>query len=301
MKILFSGSSNKPLAEKIAKSAGVELGKTEITRFGDDETRARLEDDVKGKEVYILQSLCPPTDKNLMELLLMGDAGRRNGGRHLTALIPWLGYSKQDKLFREGEAVGAAVVAAAIASAGYDKVITVDLHSELIKQYWKIPLVELSMYENFLSASSADKKFSNAVLVAPDLGGLERSREFAAKLNIPLVQVMKERDRVTAVVNKELKILGDVAGKTCLLIDDSIFSGQTLIYNAALLKSKGAREVICFVTHPVFDSQTMDRLSKSPIDKLYVSDSVPLPVNPWKKIEVISIAPLFHDILPTPH
>lgn len=283
--ILFSGSSNKPLTEKIAKKAKLEMGRVEITRFGDDETRVKLENDVKNKEVYILQSLCPPTDRHLIELLLLGDAAKRNGAKSLTAIIPWLGYSKQDKMFREGEGVGSAVVARAVESVGFNKVITINLHSELIKKYWKIPVVELSIYDQFIEIA---KVYKNSVLIAPDLGGLERSRKFAKQLGVNLVQVMKERDRVTAIVNKEMKILGDVSGKTCIIIDDCVFSGQTLVYNADLLKTHGAKQVVCFVTHPVFDSQTMERLAKSKIDKLFVSDTIPLPNNKWEKIEVLS-------------
>lgn len=284
----FSGSSNLPLAQKVAKNLGVPLGKVEIFRFSNGETRVRIEEDVENKTCFIFQSLSTPTDSSWAELLFFLDALKRRRAKKIIAVVPWLGYQKQDKQFRTGEAVSVAVVVKTFEAMGMDQIITFDLHSRLIVSYFKNPPVVLSAFPLFLEEIKklTGKYKKDFVMVAPDDGAFWSS-VLAEKLGIPLALVTKKRDKKTAVISPNLTIQGQVAGKIAVIVDDNVYTGRTLILNGNLLKKKGALKITCFATHPVFSGNAPSEIQNSEIDALTVSDTIFVP--PEKKFPKLSI------------
>ena len=291
---LFSASSNLPLAQKVASELGIKLGKAEIHKFSNNETRVRVSENVRGKTCAVLGSMSTPVDENWVELLFFIDALKRNGASKVIGIIPWLGYQKQDKAFRIGEAVSVAVVAKTLEAVGMDQLITFDLHSSQIANYFKNPPIVLSAFELFINeikkfTLSPSKGPQHFVTVAPDEGAYWVS-DFARKLGIGLVQMDKTRDKVTARISENLTIHGDVNGKTCIIIDDNIYTGKTLILNAKALKDKGAEKVICFVTHPILSGNAPMLLQNSQIDSLTVTDTIFIPKEKqFPKLSIISI------------
>jgi len=287
--ILFSGTSNLPLAEKIAKKLGTKLGSVEIKRFLDLECRVWIKENVAGKDVYILQSLSTVADQNLMELCLMGNAVLGLGAKSITSIIPWLGYSKQDKEFRKGEAVSSQLVAKFIESANFSKVITLELHSELIKKYFSIPILELSTKK--ILADSIDN-FQSYIVISPDKGGINRSDAFAKYLNLPISYLDKARDLSSG----EVKILGidkDIKNKKAVIFDDMINTGSTAVETARFLKNQGIKKIIFLATHAILSGEASKRLQESAIDEVVVSDTIFIPKEKiFPKLKIISVSDL---------
>lgn len=284
---LFSGTSNQPLAQKIAKQLGIPLGNVEITRFIDNECRVFVTDDVANEEVFVVQSLSEVADQHLVELCLLGSALKDLKAKKITAVIPWMGYSKQDKAFRKGEAISAQFVAKCIEAAGFDAVITVELHSENVVPFFTIPVTELSTRRVLVAP------IEGAVVVAPDKGGASRSEIFAREYNLPLFHITKSRDHSTGdVVVSDID--GDVTGKPVIIFDDIINTGQTAIKTSAFVKQKGAVSVHFLATHGVFAGNASHGLETSCIDKVVVTDTIDIPIEKqFKKLSIISI---FHEL-----
>ncbi|MBI3379282.1 ribose-phosphate pyrophosphokinase [Candidatus Gottesmanbacteria bacterium] len=271
---IFSGNSNTLLAREIAKQLGQTLSKVEIIRFADSECRVRIEEDVVDQDVFIIQSVSNPVDENLMELLLLGDAVKRGEARKVIAVLPYHGYARQDRVHRMGECLSASVVTKLIESIGFDKLITVELHSDAISGFFKIPLIHLSGLSLF--KEEIEKNKDDVVIVSPDAGAAKRAQSFAEMLDLPLSYIEKKRDLNQAHKIISMKVVGDVKDKRAFIVDDVIVSGGTLINAAYLLKQKGAKQVIAAATHADFVGGADKILQDSPIDKIWVTDTIPV-------------------------
>lgn len=292
--ILFSGTSNFPLATKIAKKLVTKLGEVEIKRFPDGECRIRVRREVKDKEVFVLQSLSTIADQSLMELCLLGSALKRLGSKKLTAIITWMGYSKQDKEFRRGEAVSAELVARFIETAGFNKVITVELHSSKIKEYFKIPVVELSaksLIVDELRVTGYGLK-DDFIVVSPDKGGVGRSGEFAKIAGLPIAYLDKSRDLVTGKVTIH-GIDKSINAKTVIIYDDIINTGSTAVETAKFLHAKGAKKIIFIGIHAVLSGMASKNIQNSFIDEAITTDTINIPKEKlFKKLKIITVKDL---------
>jgi len=276
------------LAQKIAQNLGVSLANVEITRFSDGECRVWVKEDVRGLNTFVIQSLSKVADENLVELSLLGWALKNLGAKTVTAIIPWLGYSKQDKEFRKGEAISIQLVAKFIEAAGFDKVITCELHSQRILDFFKIPLVDLSTKKVLGEELSFNK---NMVVVCPDEGGRNRSEDFAREFNLPILYIKKKRDLKSG----KVKVLKGpkVFGKEVVIFDDIINTGGTIAQEAKALKKSGAKRIIVLAVHPVFSGKAASILDNSPVDEAIVSDTILLPKEKFfPKLKIVSVAPL---------
>jgi len=297
--VLFSGTSNLPLASKVAKKLGVNLGEVELNRFSDGECRVWVKERIEDKDVFVLQSLSTIADQNLLELCLLGDALKRLGAKSLTAIIPWLGYSKQDKEFRKGEAVSSQLVAKFIETAGFQKVITLELHSSKIKEYFKIPVVELSAKTELVKVVKTNYLLTggNTTVISPDKGGAGRSEQFANLIGLPIAYVEKERDLTTGKVTI-LSIDKAINGKTVFIYDDIINTGSTAVELAKFLHKKGAKKIIFIGIHGVLSGQASSNIQKSFIDEVLVTDTIQIPKEKlFKKLKIIPIADLIFQSL----
>lgn len=287
---IFSGSANHALAKKVAQNLKMDLGKVEIVRFADGECRVRLEEEVEGKTVFVLQSLCPPVDENLVELCLLADTLKRNGAQKLIAVVPYLGYARQDKVNRKGECLSTQVVARIIESVGFEKLIAVDVHSEKALSFFKIPTENLLPDQVLAEAVSSDKK--NCLAVSPDEGALKRVRQIAKILGTTVVSIDKERDLLTGKL-KIKGVKGDASGQNLIIFDDMITSGGTLIIAADFLARQKAAGVLACATHGLLVKDAPLALQKSEIKKVIVTDTVPVPKEKqFKKLEIVTVAPL---------
>ena len=294
--VLLSGTSNQPLASSIASILKTPLGKIEITRFIDNECRVYITEELKGKEVFVLQSLSAVADQHLVELCLIGQAAKSLGASRVTAVIPWMGYSKQDKAFRRGEAVSAQLVAKVIEVAGIDAVMTVELHSENVVPFFRIPVTELSTHE-LLGASLKRLNLLGTVVVSPDAGGKSRSWRFAKTIGFPIVYLEKDRDKATGKVSVT-GIKGDVRGKDVVIFDDIINTGATAIKTSAFLKNHGAKRIIFLATHAVLAGDAEEKLAASPIDQVVVTDTIAIPKEKrFSKLSIVSVAPILADAI----
>ena len=276
---LFAGSSNRPLAEKL----GIPLGNVEITRFIDNECRVFVKDDVEGEDVYVLQSLSEVADQRLVELCLLGQSLKDLRAKKVTAVIPWMGYSKQDKAFRKGEAISAQLVAKFIEAAGFDQVITCELHSENVTPFFHIPIIELSTRRVLVPPT-------DGVVVSPDKGGISRSEKFAKEHHLPVLYMDKSRNIVTGEV-KVSNIDGDVEGKRVIIFDDIINTGATAVKTSEFLHEKGAKQIYFLATHAVLAGTASNELQLSHIDKVVVTDTIDIPKEKlFPKLTVISIS-----------
>lgn len=298
--ILFSGTSNQPLSQDVASALGASLGNVEITRFIDNECRVFVKENVIGQDVYVLQSLSEVADQHLVELCLLAAAIKDMGARRITAVIPWLGYSKQDKAFRKGEAISSQLVAKFIEAAGFDAVITSELHSENVLPFFHIPVSELSTHtllSTALFATHPDMSKADLVVVSPDKGGKSRSERFAKDINLPVIYLEKTRD----VESGEVKITGmdgDVTGKTVVIFDDIINTGSTAIKAGEFVKRRGATCVYFLATHAVLAGQACTDLAQSVIGEIVVTDTIVIPKEKrFEKLVVASVSSLLADAI----
>lgn len=288
---LFALNSNRPLAEKIAKHLGVELGKLSVDRFSDGEIQINIEESVRGDNVYVLQSTSAPVNDNLMELLIMVDALRRASAKTINVVMPYYGYARQDRKARSREPITAKLVANMLQNSGVDRVIALDLHAAQIQGFFDIPVDHLMgaplLAEYFINEGVAD----NAVVISPDHGGVTRARALAEFLKSPIAIIDKRRPRAN--VAQVMNIIGDVKGKTCIMIDDMIDTAGTITLGAQALIDAGAKEVYASCTHAVLSGPAIERLSKSPLKEVVVTDSIKLPAEKQiAKIKQVSVAPL---------
>ncbi len=293
--IIFSGTSNTPLALAIAKELKTTLGAIEITRFIDNECRVYIKEPVDGKHIFVIQSLSQVADQHLVELCLIGQALKSLKAKYVTAVIPWMGYSKQDKAFRKGEAVSAQLVAKFIESAGFDSVITIELHSENVVPFFRIPVVELSTHTLLGSSLKRSHLFRlkrKVVVVSPDEGGKSRSEQFARAMNFPVIHLQKSRDLTTGTVRVR-GINGDVKNCTVVIFDDIINTGATAIKTSEYLKNHGASDIYFLATHAVLAGDASRQLSESSIDEVFATDTIFIPEDKkFKKLHVISTSQL---------
>jgi ribose-phosphate pyrophosphokinase len=282
--LVFAGSSNLSLARKIARRTGLKLGRMELSRFDNDEARVWIKEKDIGDKCVVVQSLSQPTDHNLVELLLICDALKRKGVKKIIGIVPWLGYSKQDKVFREGEPLSIEVVAKILKVAGLSKLITIDLHNEKIKKYFRIPVVNLSATKVLANEVVVDKE---TVVVAPDKGAVDKSKKLAKLLKCPVVLLDKVRDLSTGEVSI-LGMRGEVKGKKAIIIDDLIVTGGTLIKTAKYLRSLGVQSIKVLVTHHLYVKGVQRKLDKRVIDRVVATDTVEVKEKS-KKLKIVSV------------
>jgi len=297
---IFAGNSNIPLAEEIAKNLGMTLGQGYATTFSNGETRVNIEETVRGCDVYIVQSLSNPVDHHIMELLIMMDAMRRASAGRITAVIPYFAYARQDRKTRPREPISAKLLANLITIAGANRVITMDLHAGQIQGFFDIPVDPLQASPILAEYVKNNLNLENSVVVSPDVGGVARARAFASRLHLPIAIIDKRRPAPNE--SEVMYIVGDVKGKTCIVIDDMIDTGGTLIKGADALLEEGAIEVYACATHPVFSGNAIENIKASHIKKVIVTNTIMLDKEQLcDKIEVLSVAKLFAEAIDRIH
>ncbi len=301
---IFSGSSNKPLAQKISAKLGLQLSPIELFIFPDGERRIKLNDDVVDEDTVVVQSTATPVDQNYTELFFIIDALKRSGAKSVTTIIPYLGYQRQDHVFRDGESVSLQVMIKLLESLKVTRVIVLDLHSIKIPEFFSVPVVHLSALPLF--AEEIKKIQGDGILVSPDMGGLRRIQKMSDLLNnMPWIATVKDRDLDTGKIDisgielfESGLSLGELKNKTAFIVDDMTSSGGTLIKSAELLNKHGITEIYAFITHPIFSSDAPRLLQKSLITKVYTTDSVYIPEEKlFQKLEVLSIAEMIAEQL----
>jgi ribose-phosphate pyrophosphokinase len=295
--MVFTGNANPKLAQKVAQRLNIQLGKATVSKFSDGEVMVELLENVRGKDVFILQSTCAPTNDTLMELLIMADALRRSSAARITAAMPYFGYARQDRRPRSARvAISAKVVANMLTSAGVNRLLTMDLHADQIQGFFDIP-VDNVYATPILLGDLWKHGYKNLVVVSPDVGGVVRARAIAKRLESDLAIIDKRRPRpnVATVMN----IIGDVNGRTCVIMDDMVDTANTLCEAARALKEQGAIRVIAYCTHPVLSGPAVGRIEASVIDELVVTDTIPLKpeAEACKKIRQISVAELLAETM----
>jgi ribose-phosphate pyrophosphokinase len=296
---IVSGNANRPLAHEISQVLKVPLTDSLVGRFSEGEIRVKINENVRGKDVFVIQPTCPPTNDHLMELLIMIDAIRRASARRITAVIPYYGYARQDRKDQPRVPITAKLVANLITTAGTDRVLTMDLHAGQIQGFFDIPLDHLyaiNVFEGYIRS----KRLKQLVVVSPDVGGIKTARAYAKRLRAGLAVVDKRRDSPEA--TEVMHILGEVAGKTCLLVDDLIATGSSLVEAAAALQREGATEVLACVTHPILSGSARERIAHSPLKELIVTNTVPIaPAGRQSKITILSVAALLSEAIQRIH
>jgi ribose-phosphate pyrophosphokinase len=297
---IFAGNSNPKLANDICKYLDVKLAKALISRFSEGEIRVQIEENVRGRDVFIVQSTCPPVNDNLVELLVMVDALRRASAKRVTAVIPYFGYARQDRKDMPRVPITAKLVANLLTTAGVDRVLTIDLHAGQIQGFFDIPLDHLFAVK-VLMGYFIKKKINNLVVVSPDVGGIKMARAYAKRINADLAIVDKRRvdDQKTEAMN----ILGEVKGKNVVIVDDMVATAGSLVEATQALKAAGAKDIYAAATHPVLSGPAIDRVQKSHLKELLVTDTIP--IDNLKKIngriKVLSVAPLLGEAIKRIH
>ena len=295
---VFTGNANPQLAQDIARHLMVPLGRAAVSRFSDSECTVELLENVRGRDVFIVQPTCSPANDHLMELLVMTDACRRASAARITAVIPYFGYARQDRRPRAMRVpITAKLVANMIASAGVNRVLTVDLHADQIQGFFDIP-VDNVYASPVLLGDAWKQKYDNLMVVSPDVGGVVRARALAKRLDdaeLAIIDKRRPRPNESEVMN----IIGEVKGKTCVLIDDLVDTAGTLCHAAEALKANGAKKVLAYITHPVLSGPAIDRISQSQLDELVVTDTIPLrpDAKNCKKIRQLSVAGLLAETM----
>jgi len=297
--ILFSGSSNIPLAQEVAGLMHITLGEVDLTRFADGELRPWIQNDLRDKTVIVLESLSYPMDEHVMEMVLMGDAIRRMAPKTMIAVIPYMGYSRQDKLHRMGEPVSARVIAKFLEISMFSEMICVDLHNDAIVGFFQVPVTHISALP-VLAEQIRAMNLKNGVIISPDVGGVKRARNLAYILDMPMVVMEKKRYLDKHDASEMFQIIGDVKGKTAIIVDDIIATGGTTVQGAKSLKDAGAEAVVVMTTHGVLAGDAVHNLSNGFIEKVFVTNSINIPAKKhFAKLHIVSIAPLLADAIST--
>lgn len=295
---IFSGNANVELATKVAQAAGVKLGHSAVTAFADGEIQVEIHESVRGNHVFVIQSTCPPVNQNYMELFIMLDALKRASASHITAVIPYYGYARQDRKVAPRAPISAKCVADLLTTAGADRVVCVDLHAAQIQGFFNVPVDHLFAIPTL--ARTFREKYgygTDYVVVSPDAGGVERARAFAKRIESTMAIIDKRRTGPNEA--KALHLIGDVKGKVAIIVDDMIDTAGTLTQAVDSLLKHGARKVLAVSTHPVLSGPAIRRLKESVIEKLIVTDSIPLSQEAINsgKIEVVSVAPVLAEAI----
>ena len=293
---LFSGSANVQFSQEVARYLGMDLGPMIRKRFADGELYIQIQESIRGCDVYLIQPTCQPVNDHLMELLIMVDACRRASARQITAVMPYYGYARADRKTAGRESITAKLVANLITQAGANRVLAMDLHSAQIQGYFDIPFDHV-YGSPVLIDYLASKQLSDIVVVSPDVGGVARARAFAKKLNDAPLAIIDKR-RQTHNVAEVLNVIGDVKGKTAVLVDDMIDTGGTISEGAKLLRQEGAREVYACATHAVFSPPAVERLSSGLFEEVIVTNTIPVPEdNLFKQLTVLTVANLLGETI----
>lgn len=273
--MVFTGNANPKLAERVAHELQIPLGDADVSQFSDGEISVEINENVRGKDVFILQPTCAPTNDNLMELIVMVDAMRRASAGRITAVVPYFGYARQDRRVRSSRVpITAKVVADMMVGVGVDRVLTVDLHAEQIQGFFDVPVD--NVYGSPVLIDDIERQeYENLMIVSPDIGGVVRARAVAKQMNDLDLAIIDKR-RAKANESEVMHLIGDVEGRTCLLVDDMVDTAGTLCHAAKALKEYGAAKVVAYCTHPVLSGPAIDRINNSDLDELIVTDTVPL-------------------------
>lgn len=295
--MIFTGNANPALAESVAKQMNIPLGKATVGRFSDGEVMVEINENVRGKDVFVLQSTCAPTNDNLMEMMVMIDALKRASAGRITAAIPYFGYARQDRRVRSSRvAITAKVVANMLQVVGVDRVLTMDLHADQIQGFFDIP-VDNIYASPVLLGDVWKQNLDNLMVVSPDVGGVVRARALAKRLNCDLAIIDKRRPRAN--VAEVMNIIGDVKDRSCVIMDDMVDTANTLCKAAAALKANGAKKVVAYCTHPVLSGGAIQRVEESELDELVVTDTIPLSEEACnsKTIRVLSVDELLAETI----
>ena len=287
---VISGNANAKLAEKIAGELGTELVDATVNRFSDGEIGVEIDESVRGDHVFVVQPTCPPVNENLMELLIMIDAAKRASAKVVTAVVPYYGYARQDRKAKARDPITAKLVANLATKSGADRLVAIDFHSRQIQGFFDIPVDNLRGAP-ILADYFMEKELEDVIVVAPDIGGVKRARDFSERLNTQMAIIDKRRPEAN--VSEIMNVIGDVEDKNVILVDDMIDTAGTITNAAYTLKEQGAKKIFATCTHPLFSGPAIERLEKSPIADLVVTNTIPLPAE--KKIDkltTLSVAPL---------
>ena len=295
--VLFTGNANPALANEIARSLGAELGKAQVGRFSDGEVTVEIQQNVRARDVFVVQSTCAPTNENLMELLIMVDALKRASARRITAVIPYYGYARQDRRPRSMRVpISAKVVANLLETVGVERVLTMDLHADQIQGFFDIPVDNIYASPVLLSDLKS-KAYPDLVVVSPDVGGVVRARALAKQLGSDLAIIDKRRPRAN--VSEVMHVIGEIEGRNCVIMDDMIDTAGTLVKAAEVLKERGAKRVFAYCTHPILSGPAVERIAGSQLDEVVITNTIPLSdaARACKKIRQLSVAFLFAETI----
>ena len=295
--VLFTGNANPALAQEMAKSLGVELGKATVGRFSDGEVTVEVHQNVRARDVFVVQSTCAPTNENLMELLIMVDALKRASARRITAVIPYYGYARQDRRPRSMRVpISAKVVANLLETVGVERVLTMDLHADQIQGFFDIPVDNIYASPVLLSDLKS-KAYPDLVVVSPDVGGVVRARALAKQLGSELAIIDKRRPKAN--VSEVMHVIGEIDGRNCVIMDDMIDTAGTLVKAAEVLKERGAKRVFAYCTHPILSGPAVDRIAGSQLDEVVITNTIPLSdaARACKKIRQLTVAFLFAETI----
>ena len=296
--VLFTGNANPVLAQEIASHLGIELGRAMVSRFSDGEVTVEIRQNVRARDVFVLQPTCTPTNEHLMELLIMVDALKRASARRITAVIPYFGYARQDRRPRSTRVpISAKVVANLLETVGVERVLTMDLHADQIQGFFDIPVDNIYASPVLLSDLKS-KDHPNLVVISPDVGGVVRARALAKQLGCDLAIIDKRRP--AAGVSEVMHVIGEIDGRNCVIMDDMIDTAGTLVKAAEVLKARGAKKVYAYCTHPIFSGPAVDRIANgTALDGVVVTDTIPLSndARNCQKIRQLSVAPLIAETI----
>ena len=295
--VLFTGNANQGLAREIATQLGVELGQALVGRFSDGEVRIEVQQNVRARDIFVIQPTCAPTNEHLMELCIMVDALKRASARRITAVMPYFGYARQDRRPRSTRVpISAKVVANMMQSVGVERLLTMDLHADQIQGFFDIPVDNIYASPVLLSDLKS-KNYSNLVVVSPDVGGVVRARALAKQLGCELAIIDKRRGNANE--SEVMHVIGDIDGRHCVIMDDMIDTAGTLVAAADVLKQRGAKRVFAYCTHPVFSGPAINRIRESQIDEVVVTNTIPLQAEAkaCKNIRQLSVAFLFAETI----
>jgi ribose-phosphate pyrophosphokinase len=293
--MVFTGNANPELAQRVVERLDIPMGKAIVGRFSDGEVNVEIQENVRGKDVFIIQSTCAPTNDNLMELIVLADALRRASASRVTAVVPYFGYARQDRRPRSARvAISARVVADMISAVGIDRVLTVDLHADQIQGFFDSP-VDNVYGSPVLLDDIVDQQYENIMVVSPDVGGVVRARAIAKQLDCDLAIIDKRRERANE--SQVMNIIGDVEGRTCILVDDMCDTAGTLCKAAKALKDNGAAKVYAYATHPVLSGPAVENLNNSVLDELVVTDTIPLSkaAQECSRVRQLTLAPMLAE------
>jgi len=295
--VLFTGNANPALAQEIATHLGAELGKAAVGRFSDGEVTVEIQQNVRARDVFVVQSTCAPTNENLMELLIMADALKRSSARRITAVIPYFGYARQDRRPRSTRVpISAKVVANLLETVGVERVLTMDLHADQIQGFFDIPVDNIYASPVLLTDLKA-KAYRDLVVVSPDVGGVVRARALAKQLGCDLAIIDKRRPKAN--VSEVMHVIGEIDGRNCVIMDDMIDTAGTLVKAAEVLKDRGAQSVYAYCTHAVFSGPAIERIKASHLDEVVITNTIPLSEagKTCPKIRQLSVAFLFAETI----